>query len=65
MKNLDESESLATTASVNGMGAVTLPTATNVGSGDYPHTITNKKDKVFKRFKEFLLIKQPKFKEEE
>lgn len=57
MKKLDESESLATLASVNGMGGVTLPTATTVGSGDLPLPL-NRKSKLFKRFKEFALIKK-------
>lgn len=57
VKKLDESESLATPASVNGMGAVTLPTATTVGSGDLPLSL-NRKGKLFKRFKEFTLIKK-------
>ena len=55
MKKLDESESLATPASVNGMGPTSLPTATSVGSGDLPLSL-NRKGKLFKRFKEFTLI---------
>lgn len=55
MNKLDESESLATPASVNGIGSTTFPTATSSGSGDLPLSL-NRKSKVFKRFKEFVLI---------
>jgi len=55
VKILNESESLATPSSVNGMGEVNLPTDTSDGSGDFP-TSLNKKNKIFKRFKEFTLI---------
>lgn len=53
VKKLDESESLATPSSVNGMGPTLFPTSTIVGSGDLPLPLNKR---VFKRFKEFTLI---------
>jgi len=55
VNKLDESESVATVQSVNGMGAITLPADGKLGSGDYPTPLNKKNNKVFKRFKEFAI----------
>lgn len=66
--DLDESESVATTSNVNGMGAVEFPgnpssqsnfETVKTGSGDLPHGIPSKKQKkkLFKRFRDWEKLK--------
>ena len=53
--NLEENETSATPASVNGMGTTSLPRVDSPGSGDIPTGLFGKpkKRKIFKSFKEF------------